>query len=415
MFLSYKENKYIVRRMEEQIMNRLHIMYEILVHKFQQFYNFFKYKKHIKLFSKCNELIFLFYDLNTLKQNGILSTFSDEALIVFGNDVKHNDKFFSEKCIGINDMNRQQIETIVNNSKELKSIKVFDKKMDLEDSFYERLAFNNNLTLEFFICSSEKIEKRVYTGEKLHRVYYSKSYFSLFFPKILPIKGQRILDAGCSDGLICDLLSFSSPEKLFGIDISVDEKTMILNDKVKLSACDICKTNFDNLYFDTIFSIATFEHVHSPIQAIYELYRILKHGGYLCIQAGPLWFSPFGHHMFGYFDNMPWIHLRMSPEEIANFAKKHGLDKKIEETTHLSCIDYINSMFSLQHVNKYLYSEYSLKKLAKKLNMEIVDIKLSYEGRELINDKIFEEISTRNKRISRSDLFIHGFSVIFKK
>ena len=184
---------------------------------------------------------------------------------------------------------------------------------------------------------------------------------------------------------------------------------------MNLSVCDLCSTHFEDLYFDTIFSLATFEHVHAPEKAVRELYRILKRGGYLCIQAGPLWFSPFGHHMFGYFDDIPWIHLRKNSEEIAKLAKVRGIDKKIEEVTGILYTDYINGMLSLQHVNKKLFTEYSLRELASELNMEVIHLQKSFEGKELLSDEIFDEICANNYGLATTDLYTHGFEVVFKK
>ena len=83
--------------------------------------------------------------------------------------------------------------------------------------------------------------------------------------------------------------------------------------------------------------------------------------------------------MFGYFDDIPWIHLRKNSEEIAKLAKVRGIDKKIEEVTGILYTDYINGMLSLQHVNKKLFTEYSLRELASELNMEVIHLQKSFE------------------------------------
>lgn len=383
---------------------------------------FFKIFQNIGILNKKNnfisikEVVFIFCNINDLHRNGMLDSFPEDAFIVFGKHGKCDGKLISSNnfCY-LSDIGKEGIEKIVKTSQGIKSVKVFVDAMGFEDAYLERIAFENNATLEFFVCGAGNVAYRLYSGEKLHRIYYSKSYLSSFLSKIPSLKGQRILDAGCSDGLICDLLSFASPSIVHGVDVVIDEKSKIANDKVNLSVCDLCSTHFEDLYFDTIFSLATFEHVHAPEKAVRELYRILKRGGYLCIQAGPLWFSPFGHHMFGYFDDIPWIHLRKNSEEIAKLAKVRGIDKKIEEVTGILYTDYINGMLSLQHVNKKFFAEYSLRELASELNMEVIHLQKSFEGKELLSDEIFDEICANNYGLAITDLYTHGFEVVFKK
>ena len=169
--------------------------------------------------------------------------------------------------------------------------------------------------------------------------------------------------------------------------------------------------NFTHQTFDIVYSIATFEHVASPYQALLEVLRVTKVGGYGYIQAGPLYHSPFGHHMFEYFTDYPWIHLRKSKDEIISCAKQRGIDKSIEQNLSMTCEQYIDGMLSIDHVNGLLLEEYRLEEFKRRDDIEILKFDISYEGRDLLKPNITREIPS----IQAERLVEHGFEMVFRR
>jgi ubiquinone/menaquinone biosynthesis C-methylase UbiE len=59
---------------------------------------------------------------------------------------------------------------------------------------------------------------------------------------------------------------------------------------------------------DVVFSTDTFEHVMDLDTAFAELLRVLRPGGALVTRFGPLFYSPYGYHLY-WACQVPWAHL----------------------------------------------------------------------------------------------------------
>jgi SAM-dependent methyltransferase len=60
--------------------------------------------------------------------------------------------------------------------------------------------------------------------------------------------------------------------------------------------------------FDVVFSTNTFEHVMDLDLAFSEIFRVLKPGGSLVTRFGPLFYSPYGYHLY-WACAVPYAHL----------------------------------------------------------------------------------------------------------
>lgn len=62
--------------------------------------------------------------------------------------------------------------------------------------------------------------------------------------------------------------------------------------------------------FDFIYNWSVMEHVSQPLlpSVLAGFHEILKPGGFLFIQIGPLYYSAYGHHLRGFIPE-PWVHL----------------------------------------------------------------------------------------------------------
>ena len=254
-------------------------------------------------------------------------------------------------------------------------------------------------------------ERRLYQGENLHRLAYNKAYLTSMFEVVPPPRDRTVLEAGCSDGLVCDVFALTGAARVVGIDIMKTVGCGFRYDGIDYRVMDIDSMNFPEQSFDIVYSIATFEHLAKPYNALLELLRVTKIGGYVYIQAGPLYHSPFGHHMFGYFQDYPWIHLRKSGDEIIAYAKEKRIDQSIQRDLAMTCEQYVKGMLNPDHVNGLFLEDYGLQEFRERDDVDILKFNISYEGAELLRPEIAYEIP----EINTDRLIEHGFEIAFRR
>jgi SAM-dependent methyltransferase len=252
--------------------------------------------------------------------------------------------------------------------------------------------------------------QRIYRGEDIRRFQYNKAYFNSMFRGLPPVTGKRVLEVGASDGLACDLMTVEEPEHVVGVDVVDIVGCGYPHPSVSYLKIDDALP-FDDDSFDLTFSIATLEHISDPIAAIQEMIRVTRPGGYCYVQAGPLYCSPYGHHMFGHFDDVPWIHLRMSADEIVAEACRRRLDETFQRERRESVAEYVRNMLDVRHVNGRMWDEYGLDSLMRDPAARVVDLRRSYEGEDLITPQILCDVYP----IDRRDLVAHGFELVLEK
>ncbi|MFQ4143689.1 methyltransferase domain-containing protein [Chlorogloeopsis sp. ULAP02] len=120
------------------------------------------------------------------------------------------------------------------------------------------------------------------------------SHAAFFLPYLRP--GMHILDCGCGPGTITlGLASAIAPGKVTAID-KADSQILNAWDNAKkqeISNVDFISANiyalpFVENSFDAVFAHAVFEHLQKPVQALRELWRVLKPEGIIGVRS-PDW------------------------------------------------------------------------------------------------------------------------------
>lgn len=251
-------------------------------------------------------------------------------------------------------------------------------------------------------------KRHTLTGENAHRLIYNKHYLTCLF-KHLPLpENNSVLEVGCGDGLVCEYMANLGAKQVVGVDVMQTAGCNFPSPKINYFCRDAQNLPFPDQSFDMVYSIATFEHVSDPQAVFDEIIRLVKVGGYFYIQAGPLYHSPFGHHMFSYFGEYPWIHLRKSPDQILRYAETTGAAARIKEDMAVSAEDYIHSMLSRRHINGRLLDQYDLDTLRSRDDIKEISFSISYEGKDLLTPDIIAELSNYDPNW----LIQHGFEIV---
>ncbi len=142
---------------------------------------------------------------------------------------------------------------------------------------YDILKFNTGYYAEDYLSNYES-RKDTLAERFLNRLKDSEAF----------IKGGNLLDVGCSTGLFLRTVHENSTYKwkLFGIDIN---RSSITFAQTKVSALFFCaslhKKKFKGNFFDCVTCFDVLEHDRDIWGNVKEIYRILKPGGLLVIQA----------------------------------------------------------------------------------------------------------------------------------
>lgn len=156
---------------------------------------------------------------------------------------------------------------------------------------------------------TELVEKKNMTGDFWRRGYFysqinQKEYYRRDFEELRyrdlslftlgDIKSKKVLDIGCGDGLYVLAFLQLDAEQVCAQDILPEEvekckdkcsKEGFSNFDLKVGNCEYLQ--FNNSYFDIVFSGDVFEHItkEQKINFIAEIYRVLKPGGIFTIKT----------------------------------------------------------------------------------------------------------------------------------
>lgn len=114
--------------------------------------------------------------------------------------------------------------------------------------------------------------------------------------KLIPSMGKRIIELGCWDGMVSRELQLRGKDA-YAID-NRDEgfEALAKENCTEIRLMDVHDLQYEDNYFNFAFSYDTFEHFCQPAQALSEIIRVVKSGGYIYLFFGPLYNSAYGLH-----------------------------------------------------------------------------------------------------------------------
>lgn len=164
----------------------------------------------------------------------------------------------------------------------------------------------------------ESYENKYHILEDKNWWFCSRRDIILKLLKKFSIK-SRILDIGCSKGVLINLLKLHGYKNVYGIDIS--KKAVLLCKKRGLKNIylqGVENTKFPSNKFDIIICSDVLEHIKNQDKAIIEINRILKLGGKV------ICFVPAFNFLWSSHDIENMHYRRYSKNELYFLFKKNG-------------------------------------------------------------------------------------------
>lgn len=142
-----------------------------------------------------------------------------------------------------------------------------------------------------------------------------------FINNKISFKPSAVLEIGPGSGFVLKQFKESGIAKAVALDI-VDN----LHPEVKKAGVEMVLSSADDMRaipdksYDLVVSWSALEHIPNPELVFHECLRILKPGGYLYLQFGPLYYSPWGYHHYSVLQ-CPYLHLLFPEQLIHNYAR----------------------------------------------------------------------------------------------
>ncbi len=163
--------------------------------------------------------------------------------------------------------------------------------------------------------------------------------------RLLRLEGADILVLGAGHGDELGLWERQRPRSLTAIDFFGAPGSWRTHKGVAFARMDARRLAFADHSFDLVTSTALLEHVDGVECAVAEMARVVRPGGLVFANFGPLYFTYGGAHYLGSFE-----HLRMTDEEFEAYLEARGIPFEREQGLFF----LRNRMFSRRTYDEYL-------------------------------------------------------------
>lgn len=151
---------------------------------------------------------------------------------------------------------------------------------------------------------------------------------------------KKSLELGCWDGMVSGSLARRGLDAtaIDNRDIGFDTRATARG--AKLLQMDAANLQFEDSQFDIVFSYDALEHVKSPPDVLKEALRVVRPGGLVYLDFGPLYFSPFGEHAYDSIP-IPYCQFLFSEQQINEYVQEAG-----------------KPLINFDHVNRWRLKQY---------------------------------------------------------
>jgi len=146
------------------------------------------------------------------------------------------------------------------------------------------------------------------------------------FDHFSPDLPGTILEIGSDvEGGVLKELASRGRRRLIGLNIDINPAAHAGRGSGDVPSYEIIKGDVRRLPFkdnsiSAILSITAFEHVHDMDVALREMYRVLKPGGIVYSDFGPIWSCSIGHHVFAIVNGVEARHWKPGRNPVPHFA-----------------------------------------------------------------------------------------------
>lgn len=139
-----------------------------------------------------------------------------------------------------------------------------------------------------------------------------------------PAGPLRSLEVGAADAMVSWCLAEQGAQAT-----AIDLSDRLYRDRVRASGVELLVGDatalpFKDGRFDVAFSFNSFEHLADPGAALSEMLRVVRPGGAVHLDFGPLYFSPYGLH--GYRTvSIPYASLLFRRHDLEAYQRERGL------------------------------------------------------------------------------------------
>lgn len=229
-----------------------------------------------------------------------------------------------------------------------------------------------------------------------------------YSPTALEVRGRRraaellalpgvhtaatFLELGCWDGMVSWALQQHGKST-----IAIDVRSEGFDRRAFDAGVDLRQMNAESLTLpdasvDVAFSYDAFEHFPHPDRVLGELARVVRSGGFVYLDFGPLYLSPFGEHAYRSIP-VPYCQILWSGDVLNDYARRRGVPE----------IDFL-------HVNRWRIGqfrrliadsapEWTVLKNVESFDLHHLDLIRKYSGRFRAETSVFEDLIVKNVRL----------------
>ncbi len=131
---------------------------------------------------------------------------------------------------------------------------------------------------------NSSFDKKYYDLEQTHWWFVARRDIIFRILKRIVKKESKILDIGCSNGVLLKSLEHQGYANIYGVDINNSAINYCITTGLKTAFCmDGAHLNFSDNEFDIIIASDVLEHIDNDKSALKEWLRVLKPGGKLIV------------------------------------------------------------------------------------------------------------------------------------